>query len=174
MNACSLGTIALLLTSVVAGADSPIFAELAPEAAAFRAELDHADGVYRDGEFLRVRFQANQPLHVYVLYHQADGNAVMVFPNAGRPDSRLNQAGLQELPARDDVVQCVIRGPFTEEAVQIVASAEPIAALEAALTDSPEAVPVITSSQIDAVCAAHAASEGLAAQVLTVSSPAKE
>ena len=170
MKAHLILTATLMAAAAVAPAQTPVL----DANATLRVVLDHADGVYRDGDYLRVQLQTSGPMHLYVLYHQASGDAVMVFPNTGRRDSRLNQAGDHELPARDDEVQCVVRGPFEAEAVQVIATATPIAAFEAALNDAPDAVPVMTTTVVDAVCAAHAGSEGLASQVLPVTCPAAE
>ena len=60
-----------------------------------RVAVDHADGVYHEGETLSLRFVAEREARLYLLYHQADGRALLLFPNTARPDNRV--------PARQDV-----------------------------------------------------------------------
>src|SRR5262245_22943194 len=48
--------------------------------------LEPASGVLREGETFAVRFQAERDAFLYLLYHQADGRALLLFPNPARPD----------------------------------------------------------------------------------------
>ncbi len=166
MNAQTTLVVALTLLSTAAQAETPDANQA--DQTTIKAQLNHADGVYRDGDRLRVWLEVNAPMHVYVVYHQEDGQAVMLFPNPGRQDSRLCRPGRHELPSVKDEVQCVIRGDFESEAVQVLASPRPIAAFEEALSSSEGSVPVISTNRVNDVCNSHAETDGLASTLLRV------
>lgn len=136
-------------------------------------QLNHSNGQYRDGDFLRVRVRPSESSHLYMFYHQADGSAVMVYPTMDRKNTRF--AGLQthELPSRNDEIQCVVRGPFEREVVQVVASPVAIQAFENALKDSGKSVPVLKTANIDSICGDHAKKEKLESEVAIVSATAR-
>lgn len=151
---------------------TPVAASAQDEAAnALTVQLNHPDGEYRDGEVLSVTVEIGQPCNVYILYHQTDGNAVLLFPNIDRRDSRLTAPGTYELPGPDDEIQCVIRGPFEQEVVQVVATLTPIADLEKALANEGDRVAVIKTETVDELCGRHAQTEGLAEARMPVTSP---
>ena len=166
MNAQPILAVTLALFAAAAQAETPQVDNTAD--ATIEAQLNHADGVYRDGDRLRVWVETNVAMHVYVLYHQEDGQAVLLFPNPGRSDSRLNQAGRYGVPARNDEVQCLVRGDFESEAVQVLASTVPVSPLEDALTASEGSVPVLSTEKVNEICQAHAEVESLASVLLRV------
>lgn len=136
-------------------------------------QLNHADGRYQDGDQLRVRVRVPQSAHLYLFYHQADGTAVLVFPNMDRRNSRFAGGQTHELPSRNDEIQCVVRGPFERELVQVVASPTAITAFETALKESAQTVPVLKTTTVDDICIEHAKSAGLVSEVAVVTAPAK-
>lgn len=141
--------------------------------AELQIQLNHEDGQYQDGDYLRVRVRATESSHLYMFYHQADGSAVMVYPNMDRKNTRF--AGLQthELPSRNDEIQCVVRGSFDREAVQVVASPVAIERFENALKESGESVPVLKTATIDSICGDHAKKEKLESKVAIVTATAR-
>ncbi|MEO0531016.1 MAG: DUF4384 domain-containing protein [Planctomycetota bacterium] len=180
-TATKLAVLSLLLVATRAAAQSePTAADLikttpgqktqvkpdtAPE---LQIQLNHADGNYSDGDLLRVRVRTLRSAHLYMLYHQADGTAVLVFPNIDRKNSRFAGNQTHELPSRNDEVQCVIRGPFERELVQVVASPVAIASFEDALKQADGSVPTMKSTTVDAICSEHAEKKGLVSEVAVV------
>lgn len=141
--------------------------------AQLQIQLNHTNGQYQDGDFLRVRVRPTESSHLYMFYHQADGSAVMVYPNMDRKNTRF--AGLQthELPSRNDEIQCVVRGPFEREVVQVIASPVAIEGFENALKESGKSVPVLKTATIDSTCADHAKKEKLESKVAIVTATAR-
>ena len=141
--------------------------------AQLQIQLNHTNGQYKDGDFLRVRVRATESSHLYMFYHQADGAAVMIYPNMDRTNTRF--AGLQthELPSRNDEIQCVVRGSFDREAVQVIASPVAIEGFENALKESGKSVPLMKTATIDSICGEHAKKEKLESKVAIVSTTAR-
>jgi hypothetical protein len=94
-------------------------------------KLDHADGRYVEGERVRVEFQVEQEANVYLLYHQADGNCKLLFPNPAQPDNRVAAKTPVTIPAAGSKFRFRVRPPLGAEALQVLAAAEPIAELAA-------------------------------------------
>ncbi|MGD9724000.1 MAG: DUF4384 domain-containing protein [Pirellulales bacterium] len=92
--------------------------------------VDHEDGVYREGEKVGVRFVAERESHVYLIYHQADKTAWLVFPNKGRPNNLLKAKEQVAIPAPGEPYRFRVRAPFGDEALQVLCSTKPIAELD--------------------------------------------
>ncbi len=92
--------------------------------------VDHADHNYREGEKLSVRFQAEQEAHLYLLYHQADGSSVLLFPNEAQRDNRVPAKTPITIPPADNSFRFRIGAPFGNEVLQVVASMKPLADLD--------------------------------------------
>ena len=91
---------------------------------------DHADGVYRLGERLRVEFTSDQPAHLYLLYHQADGVTKLLFPNRAHTSPNVGEGAPVTLPAEGEAFRFRIGMPLGKETLQVLAAAQPIAELE--------------------------------------------
>lgn len=92
--------------------------------------VDRIDQKYREGDKLTVRFQAEQDAHLYLLYHQADGSSVLLFPNEAQRDNRIPAKTLVSIPPNDDAFRFRVSAPFGTEVLQVIASTKPIADLD--------------------------------------------
>ena len=92
--------------------------------------VDHVDQKYREGEKLSVRFQAEQDAHLYLLYHQADGSSVLLFPNESQRDNRIPAKTLVTIPPADNSFRFRVSAPFGTEVLQVIASTKPVAQLD--------------------------------------------
>jgi len=92
--------------------------------------VDHVDQKYREGEKLTVRFQAEQDAHLYLLYHQADGSSVLLFPNEAQRDNRIPAKTLVTIPPADNSFRFRVSAPFGMEVLQVLASTKPLADLD--------------------------------------------
>lgn len=93
--------------------------------------VDRADATYRDGDKLRVQFLAEVDSHLYLLYHQADGTSVLLFPNEAHPESKV--AGQQPvvIPQPGEEFRFRIGPPLGREVLQVLAATHPVGELEA-------------------------------------------
>lgn len=96
-----------------------------------RAEVNHSTRQYREGDYFNVRVVSEADAYVYVVYQQADGQVFQIYPNAKQPDNRLKARQAVQIPASDDSFRWQITGPFGKELVKVIASKEPINALNA-------------------------------------------
>jgi hypothetical protein len=96
--------------------------------------VDRADATYREGDKLRVQFQGEIEAHLYLLYHQADGSTILLFPNAAHPESKVAAKQPVAIPpvkdeSREDF-RFRVRPPLGREMLQVVASKTPLTELE--------------------------------------------
>ena len=96
-----------------------------------RAEVNHTTGQYREGDSFNVRVVSEVDAYVYVVFQQADGQVFQIFPNAQQSDNRLKARQAVQIPATDDTFRWQISAPFGKELVKVIASKEPINALNA-------------------------------------------
>jgi hypothetical protein len=101
--------------------------------------VDHADGVYRQGELLRLNCRAERDAHLYVLYRQANGETALIFPNGLQPDNRVKAKTPVELPPPGDVVYRV-QPPLGDELLQVLAVEKPLLELQGLVRDKGRAV----------------------------------
>ena len=93
--------------------------------------VDHVDGVYREGETLSVQFAAERESRLYLLYHQADGRCVLLFPNPARSDNLVLGRQIVRVPNPDEPFRFRVGPPFGVEVLQVVAAGRPVAELDA-------------------------------------------
>ena len=105
--------------------------------------VNHADGQYRAGEKLRVRFQAERKAFLYLIYHQADGTSLLLFPNVARPKNRIAAMRSTDIPEKGEAFRFEVGPPLGREVLQVLASVEPLAELEALRTDE-TALPLVS------------------------------
>ena len=110
--------------------------------------VDPPGGKYQEGQKLVVRFQAEKEAHVYLLYYQADGQCLLLFPNQAHAESRVAAKSPVTIPAAGENFRFRVRSPFGEEAMQVLASAKPIDELEQLAKQASRGVPVSRSASI--------------------------
>jgi hypothetical protein len=93
--------------------------------------VDRADGVYRDGDKLRVQFVAERDAYLYLLYHQADGHSLLLFPNEAQSNNRTAARQRVVIPGPGDEYRFRIRPPLGREVLQVLATVQPAGELDA-------------------------------------------
>jgi len=85
--------------------------------------VNKGDGaVYSKGEKLHVFIKANRDCYVRLLYRQADGTNVLLFPNRYRLDSRIEKNKLYVIPSETDGFDFIVDEPFGTEVLTLFAS----------------------------------------------------
>ena len=111
--------------------------------------VDHQDQTYKEGDRMVVRFKAERETYLYVLYHQADGSSLLLFPNSARPANRTPAGQDVNLADADDAFRIRIRPPLGTEVLQVIARLEPLTELDAlAKTEGTPVVPADTLAKV--------------------------
>ncbi len=113
--------------------------------------VDHADGVYRQGETLGVRFAAEREARLYLLYHQADGRCVLLFPNPARPDNRVPARQAVRVPGPGEPFRFRVGPPFGVEVLQVLASVQPIDELDSLAAQGQGRAPSVSPATLEQV-----------------------
>jgi hypothetical protein len=113
--------------------------------------VDHADGLYREGETLTFRFAAEREARLYLLYHQADGRCVLLFPNPARSDSRVPARQVVQLPSPGESFRFRVGAPFGVEFLQVLASVQPVNELESLAASDRGRAPAVPPELINQV-----------------------
>lgn len=92
--------------------------------------VNRADARYSHGEQMSVKFKSERDAHVYLLYHQTDGSVVMIFPNKAQPSNQVKAKEEISIPKQGDNFRFRVTAPYGEEAMQVIASAKPVEALD--------------------------------------------
>src|SRR5579864_1239505 len=113
--------------------------------------VDHADGLYVEGQTLAVRFAAEHTAHLYLLYHQADGQCVLLFPNPARRDNRVPARAVVRVPGPGEPFRFRIRPPFGTETLQVLAAAAPVDELDRLALSGQRGAPAVPPELLQAV-----------------------
>jgi hypothetical protein len=113
--------------------------------------VDHADGVYREGETVSVRFAAERESRLYLLYHQTDGRCVLLFPNPARSDNRVPARQIVQVPGPGEPFRFRIRPPYGVEVLQVLASVQPIADLDRLAAQGQDRGPAVAPALLEQV-----------------------
>lgn len=87
-------------------------------------------GLYVDGERFTAYVQADTDCYLRLLYRQADGQIVQIFPNRLSGSERVTAGQVYTIPDVDDPYDFVIRSPYGVEHLIAIASAAPFPALQ--------------------------------------------
>jgi hypothetical protein len=109
--------------------------------------VNRADGVYRDGEKLSVQFQSERAAHLYLIYHQADGTSVLMFPNQAQPNNRVPAREPVIIPGLGEPFRFRIRPPLGTEVLQVLAALSPLNELDN-LVQPTDRFPVVSNEII--------------------------
>ncbi len=135
--------------------------------------LNSPTGAYEAGDLLRAKVRVEKAAYVYVFYHQANKQAVLLFPNNARRSNRIGSRTTVETPGKNDPLQCRIGAPFGREVVQVIASPTRIYDFEKALDAAGQGVPVMPTATVDQICQKHGPRYGLVADYVTVTTQQK-
>jgi hypothetical protein len=113
-----------------------------------QVSLNHHDFVYYDGDLLGVTIQANVEVFVYCVYHQANGDAMLLFPNRAARRNRV-KAGTQIQPLAGNVR---IRAPFGSERLQVISALRPLAEFDRLLDPPATGDPIRRTELVERWC----------------------
>lgn len=98
--------------------------------------VDRPDSIYRDGDELRIQFQSEIDANLYLIYHQADGTSLLLFPNEAHSDSKVAGRKSIVIPPHGEEFRFRIRPPFGRETLQVLASKQPLPELDSLVLKS--------------------------------------
>ncbi len=79
--------------------------------------VDRPNGVYHDGDTMSIYIRASRDCYVRLVYNDAGGNALLVFPNKNDVDSRIEGGTIYKVPSAFRV-----QPPFGREILKAYAS----------------------------------------------------
>jgi hypothetical protein len=82
-------------------------------------------GVYREGEKLYVNVRASQDCYLKLIYVDAEGNRIVIFPNSFQREHRIAAGRVYQIPDDRAGFDFQIREPFGAETLVAFASTEP-------------------------------------------------
>jgi len=89
--------------------------------------VDRLDGaVYQKGEKMTAYVRANRDCYLYLFYHDAAGNDLLILPNRLRPNHQIAGGKVYEIPSRADQFDFTIVAPFGAEILKAFASSQPL------------------------------------------------
>jgi hypothetical protein len=163
-------TLAVLALHVFGVATAPVWGQQAPGQSAGAAPklpgaglsnaapkflahvaVDHDDGVYREGETLKVQFVAEREARLYLLYHQADGRCLLLFPNVARSDNRVPARQIVRIPNPAEPFRFRVGPPFGVEVLQVVATDQPIRELDLLMSQGQGRGPAVSPELLEQV-----------------------
>ena len=112
-------------------------------AAPFLADVrvDHANLTYREGDTLSIDFKAEQNAYLYLIYHQADGKILLLFPNQAHITNLVPALQNTTVPQTGDF-RFRITPPFGTEVLQVLATLQPVDELDQLVKNTGSAAPV--------------------------------
>lgn len=92
---------------------------------------DRGDGaVYKENESLKIYLKSSKTCYVSVVYHDAGGNNILIYPNDLAAGNVQIQGGrVFELGGRDTPFEFTVAPPFGTELIKVFASDRPLPAL---------------------------------------------
>ena len=111
-------------------------------------KVNHADHAYADGDHLSLTFAAEQESFLYLLYHQADGRTILLFPNSAETRNGVPAHQGVKIPPPNQAFGMHIRAPFGTEVVQVLASHGRLAELDALLA-APATRPLVSPQVLE-------------------------
>jgi hypothetical protein len=89
--------------------------------------VDRGDGaIYRCGDKLTVFVRASQDCYLYLIYHDADGNDILIYPNARQANNRILSGIIYQIPDARDTFDFKVQPPFGTELLKAIVSSEPL------------------------------------------------
>jgi hypothetical protein len=93
-------------------------------------KVNHDDMLYRDGDKVWAEFTVEKEAHLYLIYHQADGTSLLMFPNEAKIDNRIPAGKTVTIPPLDQDYRFRVGPPLGKEVFQVIASLEPLDELD--------------------------------------------
>jgi hypothetical protein len=106
----------------------------APGALSVKVWPDRGESAtYREGDPIVFNVEATKDCYVYLLHADAEGNVDLLFPNKFQASNQIKGGALFTLPWGGAPFRFKARPPFGSEVVEALATAEPVAELQAAV-----------------------------------------
>ncbi len=83
--------------------------------------VDRPDGIYYEGDSIRIFVKANKECYIQLVYYDAEGNAILVFPHKKEWNNRIEGNRVYRVPGN-----FVIEPPFGREILKVMASENPL------------------------------------------------
>ena len=96
-----------------------------------RAEVDHENGVYLDGETMTIRVQSEEDGWIYVIYQNAENEKSLLFPNKYVSDNRIQSNQEICIPAdetKDFSLEC--GAPFGKEYLTVIVAKKQLESID--------------------------------------------
>ena len=84
-----------------------------------------AGAIYRAGEKLTVFVRATRDSYLYLIYHDAAGNDILIYPNASQTNNLILGGVIYQIPDARDTFDFKVQAPFGSELLKAVVSKEP-------------------------------------------------
>jgi len=83
--------------------------------------IDRADGaIYQQGEKLTVFIRASKDCNLYLIYHDAEGKDILIYPNARQANNRILSGVIYQIPDSRDTFNFTIQPPFGSEILKAI------------------------------------------------------
>ena len=82
--------------------------------------VDRPDGIYREGDSIKIFVRANKECYIQLVYYDAQGNAILVFPHKLEWNNKIEANKVYRVPGN-----FVIEPPFGREILKVFASEKP-------------------------------------------------
>jgi hypothetical protein len=89
------------------------------------AAFDHPNGIYADGERVRLLVRNSEDAYVTIVTVGPTGKSVQLFPNDSQPQNLVKANTPLQIPAPGSNAQIVVSAPFGTELIKVVASSAP-------------------------------------------------
>lgn len=82
---------------------------------------DRGNGaIYKRGDKLTVFVRASHDCYLYLIYHDADGNDILIYPNARQANNRILGGVIYQIPDARDTFDFKVQAPFGSELIKAV------------------------------------------------------
>jgi hypothetical protein len=95
-----------------------------------RADVNRVSRRYREGEAIELTVASETDAYLYVLYQQADGKVVQIYPNSGTADNRIGARQTVSIPSENDRFAWTVGAPYGKEIIKVIAAKEPLVKLD--------------------------------------------
>jgi hypothetical protein len=89
------------------------------------AAFDHPNGIYADGEHVRLLVRNSEDAYVTIVTVGPTGKSVQLFPNDSQPQNLVKANTPLQIPAPGSNAQIIVSAPFGAELIKVVASSAP-------------------------------------------------
>ncbi len=83
--------------------------------------VDKPDGIYYEGDSIKIFVRANKDCYIQLVYYDAQGNAILVFPHKREWNNKIEGGKVYRVPG-----DFVIQPPFGREILKVFASEKPL------------------------------------------------